>query len=66
MCIRDSLKECLEAVDQVNAGIVKPRVYVRPFRDLPKIYEEMERGDILGRMVVKIGDDPFGPPSSRL
>ena len=61
-----NLKECLEAVDQVNAGIVKPRVYVRPFRDLPKIYEEMERGDILGRMVVKIGDDPFGPPSSRL
>ncbi|KAJ0426497.1 chaperonin 10-like protein [Aspergillus carlsbadensis] len=38
-----SLKECMEAVD-----------LVRPFRDLPAVYEEMERGDIAGRIVLKI------------
>ena len=55
-----NLKECLEAVDQVTTGLVKPKVYVRPFRDLPAVYEELEKGDIAGRVVLKIGDDP-GP-----
>ncbi|EHK27025.1 uncharacterized protein TRIVIDRAFT_34930 [Trichoderma virens Gv29-8] len=52
-----SLKECLEAVDLVRRGIVKPKVTVRPFEDLPKIYEELERGDVLGRIVLKIAKD---------
>jgi propanol-preferring alcohol dehydrogenase len=53
-----NLKECLEAVDLVKNGHVKPKTYVRPFRDLPAVYEELEKGDIAGRVVLKVGDDP--------
>lgn len=53
-----SLAESLEAVQLVRDGLVKPKVYVRPFRDLPAVYEELESGDIAGRVVLKIGDDP--------
>jgi alcohol dehydrogenase, propanol-preferring len=53
-----SLKECLDAVELIRTGEVRPKVYVRPFRDLPQVYEELERGDIAGRVVLKIGDDP--------
>lgn len=52
-----SLKECLEAVELVRRRVVKPRVTVREFKDLPKVYEEMERGDIMGRVVLKIGEE---------
>lgn len=52
-----SLKECLEAVDLVRRGVVKPKVVVRPFEDLPAVYEELERGDITGRIVLKIAKD---------
>jgi D-arabinose 1-dehydrogenase-like Zn-dependent alcohol dehydrogenase len=52
-----SLKECLEAVDLVRTGVVKPRVVVRPFADLPAVYEELERGEVMGRIVLKIGDE---------
>jgi D-arabinose 1-dehydrogenase-like Zn-dependent alcohol dehydrogenase len=52
-----SLKECLEAVEFVRRGVVKPKVVVRPFEDLPKIYEELERGEVMGRIVVKIAKD---------
>ena len=55
-----NLKECMEAVEQVRSGLVKPKIYVRPFRDLPTVYEELENGDIAGRVVLKVGDDP-GP-----
>lgn len=55
-----NLKECLEAVELVRSGIVKPKIYVRPFKDLPAVYEELEKGDIAGRVVLKVGDDP-GP-----
>ena len=55
-----NLKECLEAVELVRTGLVKPKIYVRPFRDLPAVYEELEKGDIAGRVVLKVGDDP-GP-----
>lgn len=55
-----NLKECLEAVELVRSGKVKPHVFVRPFRDLPKVYEELEKGDIAGRVVLKVGEDP-GP-----
>ena len=49
-----SLKECMEAVDLVRRGAVKPVVKVRPFKDLPQVYEEMEKGDISGRVVLQI------------
>ncbi|KAI0200796.1 alcohol dehydrogenase [Astrocystis sublimbata] len=52
-----SLKECLEAVDLVRRGVVKPKVTVRPFADLPKIYDELEKGDVTGRMVLKIAKE---------
>lgn len=51
-----SLKECLEAVELVRRGIVKAHVSVRPFRDLPKVYEELGRGDVMGRIVLKIAE----------
>lgn len=49
-----SLKECMEAVDLVRRGVVKPVVKVRPFKDLPQIYEEMEKGEIAGRIVLQL------------
>lgn len=52
-----SLKECLEAVEFVRRGVVKPHIAVRRFEDLPAIYEEMEKGDVPGRIVVKIAKD---------
>lgn len=52
-----SLKECLEAVDFVRRGVVKPHVAIRPFEDLPTIYEELEKGDVPGRIVLKIARD---------
>jgi propanol-preferring alcohol dehydrogenase len=55
-----NLKECLEAVELVRNGLVKPKVYVRPFKDLGAVYEELEKGDIAGRVVLKVGEDP-GP-----
>lgn len=55
-----SLKECIEAVELVREGLVKPKIFIRPFRDLPVVYDELERGDIAGRVVLKIGEDP-GP-----
>lgn len=53
-----SLKECLDAVELVRMGRVKPMVFVRPFKDLERVYEELERGDIPGRVVLKVGEDP--------
>lgn len=50
-------KECLEAVDLVRRGVVKPDVRIRPFKDLPKVYEELEKGKITGRIVLKICED---------
>ncbi|KAI1359027.1 alcohol dehydrogenase [Xylaria arbuscula] len=52
-----SLKECLEAVDLVTRGVVKPKVSIRPFEDLPKIYDELEKGEVSGRVVLKIAKD---------
>lgn len=52
-----SLKECLEAVELVRRGIVKPHITVRPFKDLPQVYEELERGEIIGRIVLSVGGE---------
>ncbi|KAB2571065.1 hypothetical protein BFW01_g3904 [Lasiodiplodia theobromae] len=52
-----SLKECLEAVDLVRRGVVKPKVSIRSFEDLPAVYEELQKGDIMGRIVLKVAKD---------
>ena len=52
-----SLKECLEAIDLVRLGRVRPRISVRPFSELNQIYGEMEKGHIVGRVVVRIADE---------
>ncbi|KAF2084854.1 putative alcohol dehydrogenase [Saccharata proteae CBS 121410] len=56
-----SLKECLEAVELVRMGVVKPKVVVREFRELEGIYGELERGEISGRVVVRIARDEQAP-----
>lgn len=52
-----SLKETLEAVELTRTGVVTPNVHVRPFKDLPKVYEELEKDAIAGRVVLKIAED---------
>jgi len=52
-----SLQECLEAVDLVRLGWIKPKVTVRKLQDLEQIYGELEAGKVEGRVVVKITDD---------
>ena len=52
-----SLGDTLEAVELTRLGLVTPNVEVRPFRDLPKVYEELERDAIVGRVVLKIAED---------
>ncbi|OJZ90873.1 hypothetical protein ASPFODRAFT_57121 [Aspergillus luchuensis CBS 106.47] len=49
-----SLKECMEAVELVRRGVVKPEIKVRTFKELPEVYEEMEKGDIAGRIVLQV------------
>ncbi|KAL1620834.1 hypothetical protein SLS56_009445 [Neofusicoccum ribis] len=49
-----SLKECLEAVDLVRRGVVKPKISIRKFEDLPTVYKELEKGDISGRIVLQV------------
>ena len=52
-----SARECAEAVEFVRRGVVKPVVKVREFEELGKIYEELERGEIEGRVVLKVFKD---------
>ena len=52
-----SAKEALDAVDFVRRGVVKPKVQVRKFSELPQIYEELEKGQIEGRVVLKVATD---------
>ncbi|KAL9054249.1 MAG: hypothetical protein Q9162_004283 [Coniocarpon cinnabarinum] len=52
-----SLKECHDAVEFVRSGRVKPRVVVREFEELGKVYEELERGEVLGRVVLRVSKD---------
>ncbi|KAJ5105405.1 Polyketide synthase enoylreductase [Penicillium alfredii] len=51
-----SLKECMEAVDLVRRGVVKPEIKVRPFKELPQVYEDLEKGDIAGRIVLQVAE----------
>lgn len=41
-----NLKECLEAVELVRSGKVKPHVFGRTFGDLPRIYESWRRATL--------------------
>ena len=50
-----SMKETLESVELVRLGKVKPHVEVRKFRELPQIYDMLEKGDIPGRIVLDMG-----------
>jgi propanol-preferring alcohol dehydrogenase len=52
-----SLKECMDAVELVRVGKVVPRVEVRAFEELENVYVRMEKGDILGRVVLRIAKD---------
>lgn len=50
-------KEVMDAVEFVNRGIVKPKVEVREFQELENIYNQLEKGEILGRVVLKVARD---------
>lgn len=52
-----SMDETLEAVELVRKGLVKPKVQVRDFEDLPEVYEMLEKGDVLGRVVLKVAKE---------
>lgn len=52
-----SMKDTLQALEYVRTGLVTPRVEVRPFRDLPEVYGMLERGEILGRVVLQVADE---------
>jgi propanol-preferring alcohol dehydrogenase len=52
-----SLKEGMEAMEYVRKGIVKPQVEIRKFRELPQVYEQLEKGDVSGRIVLRIADE---------
>jgi len=51
-----SMGETLEAVELVRDGTVKPHVEVRRFEELPKVYEMLEKGDVLGRIVLQVAE----------
>ena len=51
-----SMEETMEAVELVRNGSVKPHVEIRNFEELPKVYEMLEKGDILGRIVLQVAD----------
>lgn len=56
-CLVGSLKETMEAVELTRLGMVKPSIVVKPFEDLPKIYDALEHDGVMGRVVVKIAKD---------
>ena len=50
-----SLKECLEAVELVREGVVRPEIQIWEFRELGEVYEGVERGDVAGRVALRVG-----------
>lgn len=52
-----SMEETLEAIELVKNGQVKVNVTSMDFEELPKVYEMLERGDVLGRIVLKVARD---------
>ena len=51
-----SLKEGMEAMEYVRKGIAKPQLEIRKLRELPQVYEQLEKGDVSGRIVLWIAD----------
>ena len=49
-----SLSETLDALKFVQDGKVKVSVKIRKFSELPSVYEELEKGDIPGRVVLQM------------
>lgn len=39
-----------------ETGVVRPVIEVRGFRELGEVYGELERGDIVGRVVLRVGE----------
>lgn len=52
-----SMDETLEAVEAVRKGDVKVQVKVMEFEELPKVYDMLERGDVMGRIVLRVAKD---------
>ena len=54
-----SLGECMEAVELVRTRKVVPKVEVREFKEevLREVYNEMEEGKLVGRVVLKVAMD---------
>jgi propanol-preferring alcohol dehydrogenase len=52
-----SLKEGMEAMEYVRKGIVKPEIQIRKFSELPQVYEQLEKGDVSGRIVLQMADE---------
>lgn len=48
----------MEAVELAGADKVKPKMFLVEFKELSKVREKMENGDIAGRVVLRVGDDP--------
>lgn len=53
--LEGSLKECLEAVELVREGVVRPEIQIWEFRELGEVYEGVERGDVAGRVALRVG-----------
>jgi alcohol dehydrogenase, propanol-preferring len=47
----------MEAMEYVRKGIVKPQVEIRKFRELLQVYEQLEKGDVNGRIVLQIANE---------
>ena len=50
-------KECMEAMEYVRKGIVKPQAQIQKFSELPQVYEQLEKRDVSGRVVLQIFDN---------
>ena len=50
-------QETRAAVEMVRSGHVKPKIEVRGFEELPGVYERLEKGDIVGRVVLKVAKE---------
>ncbi|KAL0490311.1 alcohol dehydrogenase [Acrasis kona] len=48
--------DAVEALDYVARGLVKPHYKILPFRDLPKVFEQMSEAKVTGRIVLKMDE----------
>jgi alcohol dehydrogenase, propanol-preferring len=52
-----SLNEGMEAMEYVRKGIFKPHIQIMMFRELPQVYEKLEKGEASERIAFQIADD---------